>query len=60
MKMQITLTQKEVKEILKQHLETKFKNVGNVNIEVGTDWVGYGMNERQVTVFEGATCEVEM
>lgn len=60
MKMKIELTEKEVKEIIQEHLQSKFKSVGKVKIRVGTDWVGYGMDERQTTVFEGASWEVEM
>lgn len=60
MKMQVTVTPKEVEEIVKAHLQQKFKTVGEVKLEVGKELQGYGYNEQYVTVFKGAKCEVEM
>lgn len=60
MKMQVTLTPKEIEQIVKEHLFKKFKTVGEVKLEVGQELRGYAQNEHYVTVFKGATCEVEM
>lgn len=60
MKMTVTLTQEEVEEIIKKHLETKFKTVGKIKLEVGEQWVGHGPNEHRTPAFKGATTEVEL
>jgi hypothetical protein len=60
MKTQITLSQEEVQEIIKNHLEEKFKVVGPVKIWLGKQVDGDGYNESHYTVFKGATCEVEL
>ncbi|MCT8138624.1 hypothetical protein H1D32_13260 [Anaerobacillus sp. CMMVII] len=60
MKMQVTLSPKEVEQIVKEHLFTKFKTVGEVKLEIGKQSRGYGYAEETVTVFKGATCEVEI
>jgi len=58
--MKVTLTPKEVEQIVLEHLNKKFKNVGEVKLEVGQESRGHYTNEHYVTVFKGATCEVEM
>lgn len=60
MKMQITLGQQEVEKIVKEHLERKFKKVGEIHTDVSNELVGYGMGEREEACFNGMTCEVEV
>ena len=60
MKMQVTVTPEEVEQIVKEHLSQKFKKVGDVKLEVGKELRGHHTNEHYVTVFKGATCEVEI
>ncbi|MDE1367498.1 hypothetical protein [Bacillus licheniformis] len=40
MKMQVALSPEEVKQIIKNHLEKKFGNVGEVTLEVGRELRG--------------------
>jgi hypothetical protein len=42
MKLEVTLSEKEVKEIIKEHLRKKFKCVGEVEINVGTKYNSIG------------------
>jgi len=58
MKMTVTLTPKEVEEIIKKHLSTKFKTVGEIKLEVSKDYVGF--YDETVLRFKGATTEVEL
>ena len=58
MKMTVNLSPKEVEEIVKVHLLTKFKTVGPIKLEVSKDYVGY--HEATVLRFKGATTEVEL
>lgn len=58
--MTVTLTPKEVEEIVKTHLETKFKSVGEIKLEVGKELRGTQMDEYYESVFKGATTEVEL
>lgn len=60
MKMQVTLTPEEVKQIIKDHLDQKFSSVGDVKLNVSEVWQGYGYNEYKSTMFSGVTCEVEI
>lgn len=60
MKLSVTVTPKEVEEIVKTHLLTKFKSVGDIKLEVGQELRGQHTNEHYVTVFKGAKTEVEM
>ncbi|MEK4062180.1 MULTISPECIES: hypothetical protein [unclassified Paenibacillus] len=60
MKMQITLTPKEIEQIVKAHLTQKFKTVGEVELVVGQELRGHYTSEHYATVFKGATCEVEL
>lgn len=60
MKMQVTLSSKEVEQIIKEHLSQKFKDVGEVKLEVGQELRGHYTSEHYATVFKGATCEVEL
>lgn len=60
MKMKVTLTPKEVEQIVKEHLTQKFKTVGEVNLEVGQELRGHYTNEHYEAVFKGVICEVEM
>lgn len=50
----------ELKELVRDHLEKKFKNVGDVEMDVSKEIRGHHINEYEVTVFKGATCEVEL
>ncbi|ARC67270.1 hypothetical protein B14_200059 (plasmid) [Bacillus licheniformis] len=59
MKMQVILSPEEVKQIVKNHLEKKFDNVGKVKLEVGRELRGHYTNEHYEPVFKGAKCEVE-
>ncbi|KJE31636.1 hypothetical protein [Bacillus licheniformis] len=59
MKMQVTLSPEEVKQIIKNNLEKKFGNVGEVTLEVNRELRGHYTNEHYETVFKGAKCEVE-
>jgi hypothetical protein len=59
MKMKVTLTPNEVEKIIKEHLEKKFKSVGEIKLEVGQEMRGHYTSERYVAVFKGVTCEIE-
>ncbi|MEC1479237.1 hypothetical protein [Bacillus haynesii] len=59
MKMQVVLSPEEVKHIIKNHLEKKFSNVGEVTLEVSRELRGHYTNEHYETIFKGAKCEVE-
>lgn len=58
--MRITLTPKEVEQIVKEHLSQKFKNVGDIKLEVGQELRGHYTNEHYEAVFKGVSCEVEV
>jgi hypothetical protein len=58
-KMKVTLSPNEVEEIIKEYLQQKFTNVGEVKMEVSRELRGHYTNEYYETVFKGATCEVE-
>lgn len=60
MEMTVTLTPEEVEEIVKSYLESKFKVVGEVKLEVGQELRGHYTNEHYVTVFKGITTKVEL
>lgn len=60
MKMNVKLDQKEVENIVREHLAKKFKSVGEVHTDIGYQSVGYGQSERNEVCFNGMTCEVEM
>ena len=60
MKMEVTLSPEEIKEIIKIHLFEKFKTVGDVKIKVEQELRGHGYNEYYVSVFNGAVVEVEL
>lgn len=60
MNMKVSLTPKEVEQIIKDHLAAKFKTVGDITIEVGKELRGHYTNEHYEAVFQGITCEVEM
>ncbi len=60
MKLQVSLSEKEVQEILEEHLANKFKKVGEVHLEVGKQLKGHYTGEHYETVFKQATCEVEV
>ncbi|MBO3793251.1 hypothetical protein [Bacillus subtilis] len=59
MKLKVSLSPEEVKQIIKSHLEKKFGNVGNVTLEVKRELRGHYTNEHYETIFKGAKCEVE-
>lgn len=60
MKVTIELTPNEIKEVLRTHLLTKFKEVGGIDLVIKKEWVGQYTNEREVMVFKGAKCEIEI
>lgn len=60
MKMEVTLSPKEIEELVRKHLETKFSKVGEVKLEVKKQLVGQHTNEYYETIFGGATCKVEL
>jgi len=60
MKMEVTLSEMEVKEIVAEYLEKKFSKVGEVKFKVTKEGRGYGYAEQDVAVFKGATCEVDV
>ncbi|AIW03420.1 hypothetical protein CPT_Moonbeam22 [Bacillus phage Moonbeam] len=60
MKLQVSLSEKEVQEILEEYLAKKFKKVGEVHLEVGKQLKGHYTGEHYETVFKQATCEVEV
>ncbi|WEZ04500.1 hypothetical protein P5666_22380 [Bacillus subtilis] len=59
MKMKVSLSPEEVKQIIKSHLEKKFGNVGNVTLEVKRELRGHYTNEHYEPIFKCAVCEVE-
>ena len=60
-KITITLSEEDVKKVIAQYLHQQGYLVKpeDVTIHVGTDWVGYGMDEHQVTRFEKCTAVVK-
>lgn len=60
MKIRITLAPIEVEQILRAHLAQKFSEVGEVELVVGQELVGWHNNEHYAAVFKGASCEVEV
>ncbi|WHP40751.1 hypothetical protein QIX46_19695 [Lysinibacillus boronitolerans] len=60
MKTKVTLSSKEVEQIVQEYLSKQFKTVGEVKLEVGQELRGHYTNEHYVAVFKGATCEVEI
>lgn len=52
-KITLTLDENEVKEIISLHLRCKGYDVRDIELSVGTEWVGYGMDEHQVSRFKG-------
>lgn len=60
MKMSIELSEKEVKNAIRFYLEkVEDMKVKEVSLEIGTEWVGYGMQETQVMKFKCAKVEVD-
>ncbi len=51
MKMEVTLTPTEVEDIVRTHLEKKFKTVGEVTLVVDKELRGQPYDEYYVTVF---------
>jgi len=60
MKMEVTLSETELKEIVAEYLEKKFQKVGEVKFKVGKELKGHLSMEQYRVCFKGATCEVEM
>lgn len=60
MKMEVTLSPEEIKQIIKDYLDQKFSSVGDVKLSVSEVWQGHGYNEYKTTIFTGAVCEVEI
>ncbi|WP_341323398.1 hypothetical protein NSQ62_07960 [Solibacillus sp. FSL H8-0523] len=60
MKTTVTLTTKEVEQILTEYVSKKFKIVGKVKLEVGKELRGHYTNEHYETVFKWAIFEVEL
>ena len=60
-KITITLTERDVKEIVAEYLTGKGYKVpaDNVTLSVGIDWVGYGMDEHQVARFKECVAVVK-
>lgn len=59
MKMTVTLSSSEIQSLIKEYLSTKFKNVGDVKLEIVKELVGHHYNEHYVTKFKGAIVEVD-
>ena len=59
MKIALTLAPTEVETIVRNHLLTKFKTVGDVESLISTQYVGYGTQERLAPVYSGIKCEVQ-
>lgn len=59
MKISLTLPPSEVESIVRNHLLTKFKIVGDVKSVISTQHVGYGAQEHLAPVYSGIKCEVE-
>lgn len=63
MKVDITITENELKQIIKEHLRNKFKSIGDIKIEVGTrtELVDPYRNEYQsYGEFRSVKCNVEV
>lgn len=60
-KITITLSETDVKEIVAEYLTKQGYNVtiNNVSLNVGIDWVGYGMDEHQVARFKECVAVVK-
>lgn len=60
-KITITLTERDVKEIVADYLTGEGYKVSadNVTLSVGIDWVGYGMDEHQVARFKECVAVVK-
>jgi hypothetical protein len=61
MKSTITLSEKDVLELVKDYLEANgYTGVSNVQLKVGSQLTGWGPMERYETVFQGITAEVNV
>lgn len=49
----------EVEEIVRKHLEEKFKNVGELHVVMTTKTTGGQMDERLIDVFDGFQCNLD-
>lgn len=60
-KITITLTENDLKEIVAEYLTEKGYKVttDNVTLSVGNKWVGFGMDEHQVTFFKECVAVVK-
>ena len=60
-KITITLSENDVKEIVSEYLTKKgyVVSAGNVSIEVGYEWIGYGRDEHSVPRFKKCTATVK-
>lgn len=60
-KITITLSEKDVKEIVSAYLKKEGYDVPvqNVALVIGTRWEGYGMDEHQVAYFKECTAVVK-
>lgn len=60
MEMIVELSQKEVENIVLDHLSKKFKSVANVQMDIGITEVGNQMYPQRVASFKKLTCKVEV
>lgn len=60
LKTEVTLSEKDVQEIVKAHLLTKFKSVKDVTVIMQQEMRGYYQDEHYEMVFKGIKCEVEI
>lgn len=60
-KITITLTENDVKEIVAEYLTKKGYKVvpANVTLSVGSEWVGYGMDEHMEARFKNCIAVVK-
>lgn len=57
--MEVKLTPEEVEDIIRLHLLTKFKDVGEIKLKVGMVGTGYYTGETTTPMFTGAITKVE-
>lgn len=55
----VKVSAEEVAEIVKAHLEEKFKNVGDLRTVMTTVTTGGQMDERLIDIFDGFECNLE-
>lgn len=60
MEMTITLSRKEVENIIREHMSSKFKNIKDMDFVISSKQMGCQKEPYMQNVFDKLTCKVEV